>query len=134
MPKRILALMFAMLCIMGSFTTVSARASDYIDSYEVKIITLGNGQIRVMASVNGTHGNMTQIGIPVLALQEKNGTQYTTVAIYTSLYKYNALTYGYYFTYDAVVGKEYRALASFMAKDSTGGDTREAQSLLVKAK
>ena len=133
MPKRILALMLALLCTMGSFTVVSARASDYIDCYEIKIIVLGNGQIRVMASVNGTHGNMTQIGIPTIALYEKNGNTFTAVASYNSLYKYNALSYGYYFTYDAVVGKEYRAAASFMAMDSTGRDSRNGQSTIVIA-
>lgn len=131
MPKRMTAMMLAILCLIGSFSTISARASDYIAKYECKIIDRGSGLLEVRVAVGGTHPRMTKIGCPAIALYVRNGNRYDAVESHSGLYDYNTGAYGFTFTYQGEIGREYMASATVMAQDSTGGDSRSLDSTKV---
>jgi len=105
-----------------------ARASYWLDSYNITVGDRGNGVIRVSASVSGTHSNMTRIGFPTVILYEKINGVWTAIRTNTSIYAYNAGSKGYQYDFQGVAGKEYKAYSSFGAEDSTGGDSRTAYS------
>jgi len=121
--------------ILSSLCVSFARASDQIDSYNITVAAIGGGQIRVTATIAGTHPRMTQIGFPVISLYEWNSTtsKWVTKSSVTSQYAYSGGSHSYQFIYSGTVGKLYYAGASFFAQDSLGSDSRSKNSVSMEA-
>lgn len=130
--KRTLALALAVVMLCTNMYAF-ARASDYISSYSVYVEPQSSGIVCVTAEVKGTHPKMTKIGFPIISLYELNGSTWKLVKVVDSQYTTNKGSYSYSFTYQGTAGKHYYAGASFYAEDTTGHDTREVDSLSVKA-
>jgi len=114
-----------------------AEASDQIAGYSITITPMGSGQVRVVVSVAGTHPFMTRIGFPSIALHERNNSNSSWGTVFSTGPHYNpnatAGSHSYEFTYQGVAGRQYRAHASFFARDSLGSDSRQATSPFITA-
>jgi len=131
--KRIIPVIIILSMLLSSFTVANARASDYLSSYNVTVSAMGNGVVRVYASVNATTPNMTKIGFPTVVLYEKSGTTWNTVAVYNSEYTSNSGSHSFKFDYSGKAGTQYYAYASFLAQDASGSDSRTLTSGSVTA-
>ena len=135
MKKRIFAVMMCICLLLSSMSLLAyARASYYLANYNIVVGDRGNGVVRVTATVNATHPYMTQLGFPVVVLYEKVNGSWVAVRTNSGIYKYNSGSHGYQYDYQGVVGKEYMAYSSFAAQDTTGGDSRDANSNAVTLK
>ena len=129
LKKRTIAAILCVIMIACSMATVAyARASNWLSTYNITVGDRGNGTIRVTASVDGTYNNLTRIGFPTVVLYEKINGVWSAVRTNNSIYAYNTGGHAYQYNFTGVVGREYRAYASFTAEDSTGGDMRTAYS------
>jgi hypothetical protein len=132
--KKAVTLVLALL-ILTTPLLAFARASKYINSYSINISAQGNGAVKVSVNIDGTHPRMTKIGFPAISLYELNGSTWTLVHTESSKYNPNATagSHSYSFTYQGTAGKQYYAKGSFLAEDSTGRDSKDADSPTVKA-
>jgi hypothetical protein len=128
--KKLTAILFALLIVSTSFTAF-ARASDQIDSYGISLFDLGNGSIRLTASINGTRSDMMQIGFPVIVLYEEIDGQWSEAVTIYSEYNYNSGAHRYQFEHNVDPNNRYQAYASFFAMNSKGSDIRSAYSNVV---
>jgi hypothetical protein len=113
----------------------SIDASHQIAGYSIGITPQGNGNIRVVVSVSGTHSQMTRIGFPSVSLSELNNGQWRVIESSEHLYnpRVPAGSHSYSFTVRGTVGRQYQARASFFAQDAQGFDTRGASSTIITA-
>lgn len=130
--KKTTAILLALVLLSANLSAF-ARASDYIATYSVYVEPQGGGVVKVTAEVQGTHSKMTKIGFPTISLYELNGSDWKLVKVVNSQYVSNKGSHSYSFTYQGTAGKHYYAGASFYSEDATGRDTRDTDSLSVKA-
>jgi hypothetical protein len=113
----------------------SPAASQYLSSYAVDLVALGNGQMSIGMDINAT-GYMNIIGVNELYIEQKvNGVwvEYDTVyGIYHSdFYSYNDYSYLGEYIFSGVSGRQYRVTMTAFARNSNGSDTGYAYSTAV---
>jgi hypothetical protein len=137
--KRFLSILCAavVFSVLIAPPIAGARASDQIASYSIGVTAQGNGNIRVSASIAGTHPRMTRIGFPSIALFERANSSSAWTRVHSSGPHYNpnatAGSHSYTFTYRGVAGRQYYAQTTFFAQDALGSDSRSANSPTVTA-
>lgn len=114
------------------------RASDYLTYYAVYALTAPNGGVIIEFEVEGT-GRMDLVGASCIVVQEKVGTKWMGVKTYfgsttDGMLANNAYSHIGSITYKGTPGKEYRALATVYAGNSSGDDSRTIITNSVTAK
>jgi hypothetical protein len=130
--RKLISIVLVVL-LLSTYTTAFARASDQLASYSITVTPRGSGVVRVTATVNGTHNNMTCIGFPEVALFEWSGSKWVEVDCKTGVYKYYGGSNSCQFDYAGTTGNHYYAAARFYAKDANGEDERFANSVSKQA-
>ena len=138
--KRFLCALLA-VCMLSAFTCASAaeRASYYLDSYTAGLTAQGNGKIAVTVDVSAT-GRMTEIGATEIHIYEsttKTGA-YEWVESYYAEDCPDMLESGTYYydtpvIYEGTVGRYYKAIVTFYAGNSSGGDSRDYTTVACRA-
>lgn len=131
--KKRIALLLSITMILtfafGTFTTASARASDYFDSYVAYITKNSDKTITVDFTANAT-GTMTTLGASSIQIQKSTTSGWSTVYTFTTsnttgLQKSSAVTYTKAFTTpDTFSAGTYRAYVTFYAKNSSGSENK----------
>ena len=115
----------------------SIDASHQIAGFSITITPLGGGSVRVVASVFGTHNQMTRIGFPSIVLHERpnSGSPWTARFVTGPHWNPNthAGSHSHSFTFQGVAGRQHYASAQFFAQDAQGSDSRAANSPTVTA-
>lgn len=114
------------------------RASDYLTYYAAYALTAPNGGVVIEFEVEGT-GRMDLVGASYIVVQEKVGTKWIGVSTYLGSTSNGMLSGNDYshigsITYQGTPGKEYRALATVYAENSSGDDSRTIITNSVTAK
>lgn len=133
--KKVISVILVIVLLSTSLSAF-ARASYYISAYGVGCVAQGNGDIKVTASITGTHRTMTKIGFPTIILHEMNDDdEWIEVDMKAGQYNPNvpAGSHTYTFIYQGTAGKKYYAYSSFFAKNADGDDWREANSFTATA-
>lgn len=149
--KKCIRLIAVLLCLTAlcAGTVVSAaaadmeneaepmRASDYIDYYNAWLVTGSGGKIYINYDIDGT-GRMGTIGAKLIAMQVKDANVWSNVKNYSGtvangMYAQNTSSHSGVITYYGTPGRDYRAIVTFYAGDSTGGDTRILTTNAVRA-
>jgi hypothetical protein len=114
------------------------RASDYLAYYAAYALTASDGEITIEFEVDGT-GRMNLVGASYIVVQENVGTKWMGVSTYFGSTSNGMLAGNDYshigsITYKGTPGKEYRALATVYAENSSGDDSRTIITNSVTAK
>lgn len=117
---------------------VQPIASDYINDYGAWLTTGSGGKIYIEFDITATR-KMSLIGAKLIALEVKDAGVWTNLKNYSGslangMYAQNKISYGGTTTYYGTVGNQYRAVVTFYAGDSTGGDNRIMITNVVQAK
>ena len=131
------------VCILSSIlctaaSAITARSSDYLDSYVAGVTAEGNGKIIVSAQVDAII-NATEIGVSDVYIYEStNDIDYTCVEEYHYEDYPDMMGSGRHFHRDVVFhegtpGKYYYAAVYVYVGNSTGGDTRRYETASVRA-
>ncbi len=125
---------FLLICVMlFSMTALAAeaRASTRITSTTATISVKSDGDLKIRYVIVAT-GTMDTLGASSIKIERYNGskwvTEYTyTVANTSDLQTSNAIQYSNTLTHTPeYTGTSYRAVVSFIAKDSSGTSTKES--------
>ena len=116
----------------------STRASDYIDNYSAWLSLGPGGKIYISFDIDAA-GTMKLVGAKLIALEMKDAGVWKNIKNYSGtvsngMYAQNVPTHGGTITYQGTVGNDYRAVVTFYAGDSTGGDNRIITTNAVRAK
>ena len=137
--KNAVLVLLAVLFLASALSVpaVAEEASNQIAGHTITVTAIGNGDLRVVASVFGTHSQMTKIGFPSVLLFERpnsNGS-WSGVAAHSGKYNPNATagSHTFTFTYQGVAGRQYHATSTNFAQDTLGSDTRGAVSPMITA-
>lgn len=110
-------------------SSVEARASYYLDSYQAYVYPAGSGEIQVWFSVTGVD-YMDDIGALSIEIYESvdNATwtykKTFTHSDYSNMLKQDAICYMDHVSYQGVKGRYYKAYVCIWAGKDGGGDTR----------
>ena len=105
------------------------RASDYLDSYNTYICTMGGGKLEIWYTVVGDT-DMDEIGVLSIILYEStDSTNWTHVKTYShenypSMLVEDDFFHSSYVSYRGIPGKYYKALVCIWAGRNGSGDTR----------
>lgn len=113
-------------------------ASDYLTYYSAYALTESGGKVIIEFEVDGT-GRMDLVGSSYIVVQEKSGSTWKGISTYFGSVSNGMLDDSAYshigsITYTGTPGKEYRALVTVYAKDSTGDDSRTLTTNIVTAR
>lgn len=111
-----------------SVEETQCRASDYLAYYAVYAVAKSDGEILIEWDVQATE-RMDLVGASCITVQEKVGSKWMGVATYFGSVSNGMLNddvsiHVSSISYYGTPGKEYRALATVYAEDSTGNDSR----------
>lgn len=116
---------------------VPRRASDYLTYYAVYALTAPGGAVIIEFEVEGT-GRIDFVGASYIVVQEKVGTKWIGATYFGSTSNGMPAGNDYFhigsITYKGTPGKEYRALATVYAENSSGNDSRTIITNSVTAK
>lgn len=117
---------------------ISARSSDFLTYYAAYALTASDGEVIIEFEVQGT-GRMDLVGASYIVIQEKSGGTWKGISTYfgsvsNGMLGDNAYLYVGSISYKGTPGKEYRALATVYAENSTGDDSRTIITNSVTAK
>jgi hypothetical protein len=104
------------------------RASDYLDYYYAWTDTGTNGEVIFYFDVDAT-GKMDLVGVTGAVIQYKSGSTWLHAATIigttnNGLLREDAYGNTGYISYTGITGRQYRAVLTFYAGDTTGYDTR----------
>lgn len=145
--KHVFGLICTLILCAGLAVPVSAaddeettpyRASDYLAYYAAYAIAESNGEIIIEFEVDGT-GRMDFVGASYIVVQEMVGTKWIGVSTYfgstsNDMLDDNSFSHIGSIAYKGTQGKQYRALVTVYAEDSTGDDSRTIITNTVTAK
>lgn len=120
----------AVIIVIGSTSPVaSARADDRFVSYSATLKTTGNGDLCVFYRVIA-RAAMDTIGVSSINIQRHNGSRWVTEETYTStdmpdLLSDNSSSHSGTVDYTPTHSGSYRAVVTFIAKDSDGTSKRQ---------
>lgn len=139
--KKIFTLLLAIVLVIGC-VGINAGAQDelipfssnYISSTNASLSAVGNGKIKITGRETAT-GVMTSLGISVIRIYKSDGTFVTRIYGSTAngLIRENASTYSGSYTYQGAAGTSYYAIVTFVARNSSGSDTYDMTTSVVKA-
>lgn len=110
-------------------STVTPRASDYLNSYNTYIYPAAWGKIQVWFSVTGVN-YMDEIGTLTIKIYESTDqTNWTWVDTFSNgdtpnMLGYDQVYYSSYVEYQGVIGRYYKAYVTIWAGKDGSGDTR----------
>ena len=125
----VLSLLTPMNVSAASIEGAQPRASDYLNSYNTYICTMGSGKLEIWYSVVGV-GDMDEIGVLSIKLYESTDkTNWTRVKTYShenysSMLIEDDFFHSSYVSYNGTVGKYYKAYVCIWAGKNGSGDTR----------
>lgn len=118
------------VCVSAAGTEgVQPRASDYLNSYNTYICTMGSGKLQIWYTVVGI-GTMDEIGVLSIKLYESTDqTNWTRVKTYShenysSMLIEDDWAHSSYVSYNGTAGKYYKAYVCIWAGKNGSGDTR----------
>ncbi|MEA4955805.1 hypothetical protein SDC9_51422 [bioreactor metagenome] len=119
-------------------TATPNRASDYLEYYNAWANTGAKREVIISFDVNAT-GVMDLVGANCIVVQEKNGSSWAGVATYygsvsNGMLAADADAFTGNITYMGTAGKDYRALVTVYAGNSTGDDSRTVTTNTVRAR
>ena len=114
------------------------RASDYLNYYSAYALASSNGTVIIEFEVDGA-GRMDLVGSSYVIVQEKSGSNWVGVSTYwgsssNGMLGENTVSHIGKVTYSGTRGKEYRAIVTVYAENSTGDDSRTIITNSVTAK
>ncbi|MDD3230707.1 hypothetical protein [Oscillibacter sp.] len=117
---------------------VGPQASDQLAYYTAYAVTSSGGKVIIEFEVDGTR-RMDVIGASYIVVQEKTGDKWMGVSTYfgsvaNGMLDNNTFSHMGSITYKGTPGKEYRALATVYAENSSGDDSRTIITNSVTAK
>lgn len=110
-------------------SSVEARASYYLDSYQAYVYPAGSGEVQVWFSVTGVD-YMDEIGALSIHLYEStDNTNWTSVktfrhSVYTNMLTEDDIQHVSHVSYQGVAGRYYKAYVCIWAGKDGSGDTR----------
>lgn len=125
----VVSLMIPMNASAAVVEPLQPYASNYLDSYNTYICTMGSGKLQIWYTVVGDT-DMDYIGTMSIRLYESsNKTSWTLVKTflhedYPSMLAEDDYVHSSYVPYDGIVGKYYKAYVCIYAGIGNGGDTR----------
>lgn len=137
--KKILVLFVALVLAISNVgiaalaDEVQPYASDLINSYAISISSDSDGVISAIARV-AANTVVDRLGFPVIRIEKKVGSAWTSVKSTSGKYKDNASQYSYELTYQGTTGTQYRAYAEFYALDGSSSDSRSRTSSTITGK
>lgn len=135
---RATAFLLCAVLLFGLSISASARESQCISSYDVKVSAVGNGKVSIQISILATDA-MQELGAKMIVVNEKqaNGSYkavYTfTPDGYASLIAKDRVNFAVKTTYQGTSGKQYYITAQLYAKNAKASSTIWAGSQTVKA-
>ena len=135
--KALLLIMVFSLCLPIFESTVEARASQYIDSYDAYISRNGSGNLTIWFDVAST-GKMDKLGASSVFLYEKNNGLWVLVKTYyntdyTTMLRTNSGIHSSSLSYSGTTGKQYYANVYIWAEKGGSGDSRSKVTTTVSA-
>lgn len=139
--KKLITLMMTLAFTLSCFFSISAYAaqdnqdniikpyaSTYFSNYSAEIIPNRNGEITIRYS-DQAKTPMTELGASKVVVQEKSGSAWTDKKTFKksttpSMVGSNRAVFSKDLSYSGTAGKEYRAIVTFYAKNSSGSDTK----------
>jgi hypothetical protein len=126
--------LFSVLIINASAATT---ASDYLDNYAVSASADANHTVKINFDVNATR-IMHLVGASNIVVQVNNNGVWTGVATFfgstsNGMLAANTFSHTSTMTYTGSAGKQYRALVTVYAGNSTGEDSRAVTTNTVTA-
>lgn len=140
--KRALSGIFALIMISSILcTTVSAaeQSSEYLNSYCAMLTAKDNGDMVITVDVTG-RGYMPEIGAKTIAVYEStNGRDFYWIATYESddypkMMGSGSIFYKDVITFHGTGGRYYYATAFVYAGNANGGDERNCDTAIKRAK
>lgn len=143
--RKIAALILSCSFLIGavamSANAAPERSSLYLSLYRAWLTPKNNGAINVNVDVQAVD-DMDDIGATSIVMYESSdgGSTWSAVRGYSSALYPNMLAHDTYLYYDTAVthigrpGKQYYAIITIYAGDSTGYDTREYITPIITAK
>lgn len=124
----LLSFCILLTCLFGASGTASARASEYITSYDAAIVANSDKTVSVDFDIAAT-GYMTTLGVSSIKIQKYDSGSWTTVQTLTTsnttgLQKSNAASYSKTVTSSSLSSGTYRAYVTFYAANSSGSDSK----------
>lgn len=123
-------------CVYIPETEINPMASLYLDSYSVTLQPLGDGEMYIDMTVEGTT-LMTKIGVVEMYIEEKTptGTWHEFDTLYgldnPDFYMYNCIGYLGEYSFEGTVGNEYRVTLLVFAQNANGYDSGEITSVIA---
>lgn len=139
--KKILCAALAICMLTGILTTAASAAetsSAYLDGYRAFLTADGNGEISVTVDVSG-RGYMTEIGAQTIYIYEStNNANFTRVATYEAEDYEEMLGSGSFYyetpiTHQGTAGRYYFAVVDVYAANASGSDTKEYETVSIRA-
>ena len=140
--KRLLCAVLAVCMLTGLLTTMASateRSSAYLDGYRAFLTAKGSGKVSVTVDVSGTN-YMTDIGAETIYIYESTDNAYfTLVATYEAEDYPDMMGSGsfYYETpiiHEGTSGRYYFAVVDVYAGNSSGGHTRQYETVPIRAR
>ena len=117
-------------------TEINPMASLYLDSYTVTLEPLGDGEMYIGMTVEGTT-RMTKLGVVEILIEERTptGTWHEFDTLYgldnPDFYMYNVRLYLGECYFEGTVGNEYRVTLLVFAQNENGYDSGEIVSVIA---
>lgn len=132
-----LSLSYGLIC-SASASNASINASDYLSIYSATAIADSNGRVSIWFDVNATRV-MDLVGASNIVVQVNNNGVWSGVATYfgsstNGMLASNTYSHVGKVTYQGTQGKQYRALVTVYASNSSGSDSRTVTTNTVTAK
>lgn len=135
MLKRSASLFLTIALMLGCMVLpADARASEYLSSYRA-LISGSSGKLEIGYTVVAGE-TMTSIGVSKIQIYKSNGTLVATITGSTTngLLVKNSDAHSDTYTYSGKSGESYYAVVTFIAKDSSGSDSKSVTTKTVKIK
>lgn len=120
-------IVLSMLCVSASAS--SLRNSEYIGTCSASITTARQGGINLTVNIFSVRNRtMTKIGVDHIVIQRSSnsGRTWTDVTtLYPSMSKSGTSYTGTQVVYNGAAGQLYRVVVTLIAKDDSGGDTKD---------
>ena len=139
--KRLLCAILTLCMLTGMMTTFASaaeRSSAYLSSYRAFLTAKGSGKVSVTVDVSGTN-YMTDIGAETIYIFEStDNVDFTLIATYEEEDYPEMMGSGsfYYETpiiHEGTAGRYYFAVVDVYSGNSSGGHTRQYETVSIRA-
>ena len=145
MKKRIVSILLVAVMLFGITSAsgayipnpeINPQASLYLAAYAVTLEPLGDGEMYIDMTVEGTT-RMTKLGVVEMLIEERTptGTWHEFDTLYgldnPDFYGYNEITYLGEYNFEGTVGNYYRVTLLVFAQNANGYDSGEIVSVIA---